>query len=372
MKNIWTIMHRELVRVFKSPSMILALISPGILIFAMYSFMGANTPEPNDVRAAAANYIVYTVGMPQNVEDALLGSDFNVEIRKVTAEVAAQRIELLQTEDIHMVVIFQNAREFNVFYNPFDFYSNSMHHFVFLPTIHSLSIDTTIAITPSEPAIQVFDMRKVAGGILADLIPMMLLIFLFAGTMTITAESIAGEKERGTMSTLLATPTKRREIAIGKIVSLSIIAMISAISSFLGLMLSLPQLLNVPIFEMYGFGEWALIFLILAATVLFIVGTMSLMSSIAKNVKEATMWISVLMFVGIGVSLLTQVIGISADTILYLIPLYNSVLAMASIISFEIVMINLVVTVISNIVYAGIMVFVLTKLFNSERVMFAK
>jgi sodium transport system permease protein len=74
---------------------------------------------------------------------------------------------------------------------------------------------------------------------------MLIIMFLFSGAMSIGPDSIAGEKERGTIATLLVTPVKRSEIAIGKVMSLSIISLFSATSSFIGIMLSLPKLLQM-------------------------------------------------------------------------------------------------------------------------------
>lgn len=71
--------------------------------------------------------------------------------------------------------------------------------------------------------------------IFSSMLPMLLMIFLFTGCMSVAPESIAGEKERGTIATLLVTPVKRSHIAIGKIIALSIIALLSGISSTLGI-----------------------------------------------------------------------------------------------------------------------------------------
>src|SRR5690554_8033770 len=100
------------------------------------------------------------------------------------------------------------------------------------------------------------------------MLPFLLVIFLFSGVMQVSIESIAGEKERGTIATILTTPIKRSELAIGKIVSLSLIALVSAFSSFLGLILSIPKLMGSMDLELqiYGFGEYSLLFLVLAST----------------------------------------------------------------------------------------------------------
>ena len=72
---------------------------------------------------------------------------------------------------------------------------------------------------------------------MAMIMPMLMVSFLFSGSMGVAPEAIAGEKERGTMATLLVTPINRAHIAIGKILSLSVIALLSGLSSFLGVIL---------------------------------------------------------------------------------------------------------------------------------------
>ncbi len=79
------------------------------------------------------------------------------------------------------------------------------------------------------------------GMLFSSLMPMLLLIFLFSGCMAVAPESIAGEKERGTIATLLITPAKRSSIALGKIAALSVIALLAGASSALGTMLSFPK-----------------------------------------------------------------------------------------------------------------------------------
>ena len=57
---------------------------------------------------------------------------------------------------------------------------------------------------------------------------------------------------------------------------------------------------------------------------------------------------------------------------LYCIPVFNSVQCMGAIFSFETNPINVIITVASNFVYCGVLAFVLTKMFNSEKIMFSR
>ena len=63
---------------------------------------------------------------------------------------------------------------------------------------------------------------------------------------------------------------------------------------------------------------------------------------------------------------------VSGGALLYLIPVYNSVQCMSGIFSFEMSRMHVLITVISNIVYCGILAFILTKMFHSEKVMFSR
>jgi sodium transport system permease protein len=220
------------------------------------------------------------------------------------------------------------------------------------------------------------DEAKATGQSFASLLPMLILMFLFSGAMSIGPDSIAGEKERGTIATLLVTPIRRRDVAIGKVLSLSIVALMSAASSFVGILLSLPKLmqgenLNTNI---YGFGDYVAILVVLLATVLFIVGIVSVVSAYAKSIKEASMLVLPLYFIAIiiGVTTMFNNGDTMTNPLLYAIPLYNSVHMLIGILTFEIDMMNFAIMVASNLVYVVVLVFVMNKLFESERVMFSK
>ena len=121
--------------------------------------------------------------------------------------------------------------------------------------------------------------------------------------MLFRSESIAGEKERGSFATMLVTPVKRSHIALGKILSLSAASLISAACSFAGVVLSLPKMfqsegsgLNFSAAS-YGVSDYLLLLLVIIATTLVIVALMSLLSTLAKSVKEATSYAGPLMII---------------------------------------------------------------------------
>ena len=93
----------------------------------------------------------------------------------------------------------------------------------------------------------------------------------------------------------------------------------------------------------------------------------------AKNVKEATGWVTPVMIISmlLGVTSMVESLCMT-EPVWYFIPLYNSVQSMNGIFSMEPNLVNIIVTVIANVGYAGIGVFVLAKMFDNEKVMFSK
>ena len=192
--------------------------------------------------------------------------------------------------------------------------------------------------------------ESIGSMIWSKILPMLILMMLFSGVMAIAPSAIAGEKERGTIATLLVTPMKRNELAIGKIVSLS---------ANLG-------------FD-YTFNDYIALMFIIFSSVLIMASAVSLLSALAKDVKNAGTMITPFMLVVMlcGLMPLMQD-GASESITTYCIPFYNSIQAMTSVFAHELNWGFVAITLAANIVFASVAVWGLTKMFNSEKVMFSK
>ena len=226
-----------------------------------------------------------------------------------------------------------------------------------------------------------FDMASsddVLGGILSKLIPMLILMMIFSGVMAIAPSSIAGEKERGTIATLLVTPMRRNDLALGKVVSLSGMALLSGISSFIGIALSLPKMIQadaagVDMGLNYTASDYVVLLITILATVLIMASVVSILSALAKDVKNAGTMIVPFMLVVMFCGLMPMFQSGTPESLMaYLIPFYNSIQVMTATFAHEMKWLPVIVTLAANVVYTGVAVWILTKLFNSEKVMFSK
>ena len=218
--------------------------------------------------------------------------------------------------------------------------------------------------------------RDTAGQIFSSMLPLLMMVFLFSGCMAVAPESIAGEKERGSIATLLVTPLGRGELAMGKVISLGCISLLSGASSFLGTMLSLPKLMGAGDVALeaaaYGAGDYAALFAVIASTVLLLTGMIAVLSAFAKTVKEASMLVMPLMIVSMLVGVTSMFGDVHAQLGWYCIPLYNSVQCMSGVLAFSASAAAVGVTVAVNLALAACMTLILRRLFNSESVMFSR
>ena len=180
------------------------------------------------------------------------------------------------------------------------------------------------------------------------------------------------------MATLLVTPMKRSSLALGKIISMSVMTLLSGISSFLGVALSLPKLANMgedtSFFDFSGLGvpEYGLLLLLVLSVVLVLISLLSLVSAQAKTVKESATAIGPLNIVVMVIGIAGGYMGVQdMNLATSLVPIYNFAKSMSAILCGQINVANIAVTIVSNLVYTAICTWLLTKMFDNEKVMFS-
>ena len=397
--NITTIIKKEFARFFGDKRMVFTtVIMPGLLIYIIYSFVVGGIRDTfegdKDYRAK-----VYVQHMPQLLQPMF--ETLNMDITDATTMDIESIKPLIENKDIELLVVFPtNFDSAMANYDISDstltapnvlIYSNvtNMESGKAETVVRSVlsSYEETIcnkfninALT-DETANEEFNLatdEDFMGQILSAMLPFMLIIFLYSGCMAVAPESIAGEKERGTIATLLVTPMNRSHLAFGKIISLSFIALISGLSSFFGVILSLPKFMGSAIEGMptniYTTSNYLLILGIILSTVLVLISVISIISAYAKTVKEASTLVLPLMLIIMIVGIPSTIGGGNAQTAIswYFIPIYNSIQAMTGVFSFSYSLINVATTIAINIVYAVAFSYVLAKMFNSEKIMFSK
>lgn len=383
MRGIAAIIKKEFARFFLDRRMLITtIILPGLLIYLVYTIMGSFM---TGISSEQKIYSVAVRDMPQSVSVC-----FDERIFSVTsAEEGDDYYKNMVIEGtLDLYVVFPDnfdevisgfgtqgyqAPDIAVYYNSGN--DNSSSAYSQLTTLLNQFEDINANMFNIAMGGDLGTAQSVTTAILSAVVPMVLLVLLFSGCMAVAPESIAGEKERGTLATMLVTPVKRSYIAVGKIVSLSCIALLSGISSFLGLILSLPNLMKGVLgdldFSMFNAGHYAALLGVMLSTVLLLVAAISCVSALAKSVKEANSYVGPINIVVLVIGLLSSFVG-GSSPFLYLIPIYNSAMMITDVMSLAISPLALAFTIISNVAFACAFGFLLTRMFKSERIMFNK
>ena len=398
MKNtIITILKKELKRFFSDKRMAFTtILLPGIMIFVMYNFMG---DAFSDMMTVDDEYVysVESVNMPESIKAMLDSAGMSGGLKDTDAQSGEKAKKELENKDgaLDLYIVFpenfendiavynstsgDKAPQVEIYYNSASTESQTAYEmFIEMMDSYESSMANKFDVNPdSDVQYDLANEKDAAATVFSSLLPMLLLMFIFSACMSIGPESISGEKERGTIATMLVTPAKRSHIALGKIIALSIIALLSGISSTLGTMLSLPKITRAGEegieANVYSAQDYILLAVIILSTVLLIVTLISIISAFARSTKEAGTYIMPLMIVVMLVGLSGMFSdGAKTELYNYVIPIYNSVQCMTGVFSFEIIPFGMLLTVITNIIYTGIGVFVLTRMFNDERIMFNK
>jgi sodium transport system permease protein len=386
-------MRKEFARFFGDRRMIISMILPAVLIYVIYSFMGTALQSmfsPDEGYTPVA----YAVYMPDSI--AGLMQMIGIDVEKTAAGDVAGIKEMITNKERDFCIVFpQGFDELVAAYDPqasanpgpapnIEVYYNSTvpnSSDIYMRVLGVLDVyesalankfDVNRDITDSDRASQ----EDVSASVISSIMPMLLMIFLYTGCMGLALESITGEKERGTIATLLVTPLKRSELAIGKVLSLAVLSFLSGLVMAVATISSIPKLMGGASEEIsaniYGAVDYAYLTIIILSTLLLLVTLVSIISAFSKTVKEASTSVIPLMVVVMLAGVSGMFGGAQKDALYYLIPLYSSAQSMSGIFARDYSGMNIVISCLSNLVFACLGGFVLTKMFNSEKIMFAR
>ncbi|HHU55881.1 MAG TPA: ABC transporter permease [Acholeplasmataceae bacterium] len=401
MKHLWGVMKKDLDKVFKNPRMIFStIILPGLLLFLIYSFMGtsfANFIDSTEENLQTRTSTIIIHNAPTSFNEFASNevlNELNIKfIIKDDFDLEKYKDEVLH-EEIDGIIVFENdfdnklgktEPEINMIYNPTSsFSSNSFSKLQYLlnlykdHTLNELLADQGLSANLFKPTpTEVFSEKKSGGMILASLLPMLIITFIFSGCLASGTDAIAGEKERGTLQTLLMAPVKRNNIIGGKIISTTILAVSSAISSFIGIMASMPfaKELFLPgdVTLSYEALDYIGLFLIFLVVAFIASSTILIASTFGKNIKEATSYAMPLFIVAMLVSVISMFdSSLPQGIIPYLIPIYNATLGLKGILLFQLKIYQFLMIIGSSLVFISLITFLLVKLFKNEKVLFSK
>ena len=386
MNDIMTIIKKELSRFFQDKKLLFTtIILPGLMLYIMYTLMGS-VISGLMVTDESYVYQVTSINTPEVLKDYF--KELPIQITEEKMENLTRVKEQVGTEMDACIVFPQDFEQEVAVYSVGSkmaaptveiYYSSGENTSLEAENMLTEVLDAyenSIANKFDIKDGEEYDLREgsdLSMQYMYSVIPMLIILFLFSGCVSIAPDFVAGEKERGTMATLLVTPVKRSAIAIGKVVSMSIVSILSAVSSFIGMMLSLPKMqMNISL-DGLGAMDYMKIGIVLVVTALTLISLLVIISTQASSVKEAGTYSSSIMVLIMVLAIAGGYMSGGQSKIgTYFIPVLNSSRCIAGVFCENLDAGVLFYTVLSNVVITVLMIIGITKMFESEKIIFSK
>ena len=381
MRDIITIIKKELRSAFSDKIVFIQIVFVPFLIVFGYAMLMSVMNQ--DVTDKDKTYEAYYVNAPEYISEGLDKMGYKEakasDVDKIKEEIKAKTDDILVIFPDDFVINVSgegDLSDISMWYNS----SKNKSLEIRSMTESFLSSMQPVAFTINMDQNETYDLgdedymlRRVIG----TLLPVMLLMGIFMVCMNLAAETIAGDKERGFLNTMLITPVKRSHIAAGKSFSIFIIVIIGGLSAFAGLALALPKMADAlggaDKAIAYSTTEYIMLFAVTLTAVFAFAGILLVISTLSKSVKQATTIAPFFMMVMMLGGMLTMSDSIN-DTVVKLgnvnamIPAWNSIISMKNIIELEYSKQFILISCIVNVVFTVICIFAIGKMFENEKI----
>lgn len=217
---------------------------------------------------------------------------------------------------------------------------------------------------------------------MASIAPMMLVMVIMSGGVSVAVDLFAGEKEKGTFESLLTTQVSRLALLMAKFTAILVISLMSMVLSIVAYVLSFklnPSAIGMYTgnlnadpddFEVMTGSQVVPVIIVCFSLSVFAVSVMTFLGINAKTVKEAQSQMSMITIIPTLLSGLTMFMdSASISDAAMLIPVFNTIASIKMIFLGTVQPIHIILSVISCFAYSGVIWFLCVKMLNSEKLL---
>ena len=377
--NLWIILKKELRELFRDKKslammLIIPIFIPFLILMMSFLFEAQTTTDISEYNKIGFAYEL------TETEKQLLNS---MEIEIHTGSENEVR-EAYENDEIYLYVtksnvnytIHSNSSETSMYASTFiesyfESYKNILQHEYLanegIDANEVLNIITVTEETTEEDSYFANYIKNYA-----------FLFIIMAITVSATypaTDTTAGEKERGTLETLLTFPMKSKDIILGKFFSVSLSSLITGVLSFVLTYITL--FISKDLFSIYENANllysWQAIvlgLLIILVYSFFISGLCIAIASKSKTFKEAQSALTPLTFISLFPGMIAFMINITTNNLIALIPFLNMTMIFTDINNGIYNIMQILIMFGSSILYITIVMYIIIKQYKSEKVLF--
>jgi ABC-2 type transport system permease protein/sodium transport system permease protein len=208
---------------------------------------------------------------------------------------------------------------------------------------------------------------------LASLVPLILITMTITGAVYPAIDLTAGERERGTLESLMAAPVPRLGLLLAKYVAVVTVAILTAVMNLLAMTITIATNgLGPALFGERGLslGSIAIVFALLVLFAAFFSAVLLSITSFARSFKEAQAYLIPLMLVSLAPGFLSVMPDVQLSAVLSVTPLANIVLLARDVLEGDAPPLWATVAVLSTLLYAAVALAVAARIFGSDAILY--
>lgn len=381
MNNLWNILKKELRELFRDKkSLAMMLVIP---IFIPLLVVGMSALFESQVSKDVSEYNKIGFSYEMAEAEKSIAEEMNIEIINGNEEELKQKydngeINLYITRQDNKYIINTNGSDNSTFASGLiENYFNTYKQYLQQSYLQENNINPNEVLNIITVEENVLEQDNYFANYIKNYAFLFIMMAITVSATYPATDTTAGERERGTLETLLTFPIKSKDIIVGKFLGVTVSSIITGIISLVLAILSLMITKNMfSIYEgidiMYSPITILFAVIVIIAYSFFISGLCIAIASTSKTFKEAQSALTPLTFISFFPGMIAFMMGITTTPILSIVPFLNFTLIFTDINNGTINLLNIGLMAISTIIYISLVFAHIIKQYKSEKVLFAK
>ncbi len=379
--NLWNILKKELRELFRDKkSLAMMLVIP---IFIPLLVIGMSALFESQVSKDVSEYNKIGFAYEMSDIEKSMAEEMNIEIINGNEDELKQKydegeIDLYITKQDNKYIINTDGSDNSTFASSLmDTYFNTYKQYLQQSYLQENNINPDEVLNIITVEENVIEQDNYFANYIKNYAFLFIMMAITVSATYPATDTTAGERERGTLETLLTFPIKSKDIIVGKFLGVTVSSIITGIISLVLAIVSLIITKNM--FSIYEgidvmFSPLTILFavIVIIAYSFFISGLCIAIASTSKTFKEAQSALTPLTFISFFPGMIAFMMGITTTPILSIVPFLNFTLIFTDINNGTINLLNIGLMAISTIIYISLVFAHIIKQYKSEKVLFAK
>ena len=379
--NLWNILKKELRELFRDKKSLAMMLVIPIFIPLLVIGMSALFESQMNVDTNEYNKIGFAYHLSETEKSIAKEMDIDAvesTTKKLKAKYEKGKIDLYITKKDNHYTIHSDGSDASTYASALmETYFNTYKEILQQQALQENNIDANRILNIITIEEKVVEEDNFFASYIKNYAFLFIIMAITVSATYPATDTTAGERERGTLETLLTFPMKSKDIIIGKFLGVTVSSIITGLLSLVLAIISLFISKDMfTIYEgvntMYSLSSIIYAIVVIITYSFFISGLCIAIASTSKTFKEAQSALTPLTFISLFPGMIAFMIGITTTPLIAIIPFLNFTTIFTDITAGNINILHILLMVISTIIYISIVLYYIIKQYKSEKVLFAK